>query len=128
MEKKEEKKEKESAALGSGMRKAGSAGDDAPRAGNSPFFGTGMCKAGFTGEVAPHDVPVPVGMCKAGFAGEEAHDALSVPVASATGMCRPGFSAMEWILTEVSRLRSGRLSGKKKLPNNFVAQTSECSQ
>ena len=26
---------------------------------------------------------------------------------------------------EVSRLRSGRLSGKKKLPNNFVAQTSE---
>ena len=33
----------------------------------------------------------------------------------------------KWILMEVSRLRSGRLSEKKKLPNNFVAQTSECS-
>ena len=34
----------------------------------------------------------------------------------------------KWILTEVSRLRSGRLSQKKKkLPNNFVKQTPECS-
>ena len=33
----------------------------------------------------------------------------------------------KWILTEVSRLRSDRLSQKKKLPNNFVAPTSECS-
>ena len=42
-----------------------------------------------------------------------------------------GIPTQRWkwkrILMEVSRLRSGRLSGKKKLPNNFVAQTSECS-
>ena len=73
--------------VGTGMCKAGFAGDDgAPRAVAFPV-GTGMCKAGFAGDDdAPHAVAFPVGtgMCKAGFAGDD--DALRAVACSSTCM------------------------------------------